>query len=55
MKKKLDKLKENFWITVAMVGIFSMTGGENLIVLLISLSMMGIAFYALRDIELDEE
>lgn len=38
-KKRWDKPNEILWSTVLMVGLFFMSGGENLIVLLISLGM----------------
>lgn len=54
-KKKWDKPNEILWSTVLMVGLFFMSGGENLIVLLISLGMMGLALYKLKDVDLEDE
>lgn len=54
-KKKWDKPNEILWSTVLMVGLFLMSGGENLIVLLISLGMMGLALYKLKDVNLEDE
>lgn len=54
-KKKWDKPNEILWSTVLMVGLFLMSGGENLIVLLISLGMMGLALYKLKDVDLEDE
>lgn len=54
-KKRWDKPNEILWSTVLMVGLFLMSGGENLIVLLISLGMMGLALYKLKDVDLEDE
>lgn len=54
-KKRWDKPNEILWSTVLMVGLFFMSGGENLIVLLISLGMMGLALYKLKDVDLEDE
>lgn len=54
-KKKWDKPNEILWSTVLMVGLFGMSGGENPIVLLISLGLMGLAAYKLKDVDLEDE
>lgn len=54
-KKRWDKPKETLWCTVLMVGLFLMSGGENLIIMLISLGMMGLALYKLKDVDLEDE
>ncbi len=54
-KKRWDKPNEILWSTVLMAGLFLMSGGENLIVLLVSLGMIGLALYKLKDVDLEDE
>ena len=49
-KKKWKQANEFFWTLVLVTGFFLMSGGENRIILLISLAMEALALYKLGGI-----
>lgn len=54
-KKRWDKPNETLWCTVFMAGLFGMSGGENPVIMLVSLGLMGLALYKLKDMDLTDE
>ncbi len=53
-KKRWDKPNEALWMIVFMISFFLLSA-DSVIVLLISLAMMGLAAYKLRDMDLEDE
>ncbi len=53
-KKRWKQPNETLWMTVFMLGFFLMSGGENFLILLISLAMTGTSIWKLRNIDLDD-